>query len=54
MPATQNERSLWRALRRLIDRGDVVIVGGIGRSRDPFRYAPADLHDDLSKIFVGL
>jgi hypothetical protein len=54
MPAAQNERSLWRALRRLIDRGDVVIAGGIGRSRDPWRYAPTDMHDDLHKFFAGL
>jgi hypothetical protein len=29
MAASQNERSLWRALRGLIDRGDVVIAGGL-------------------------
>ena len=33
-----HERSLKRALKRLVDRGDVVITGGKGGVADPYRY----------------
>ena len=32
------ERSLKRALKALVDRGDVLIIGGNGRPGDPYRY----------------
>ncbi len=33
-----HERSLKRALKRLVDRGDVLIAGGKGGVADPYRY----------------
>jgi hypothetical protein len=51
---TQNRRSLERALKTLVDRGVVAIVSGIGRPGNVYHYAPAKLHDDLRKIFIGL
>jgi hypothetical protein len=51
---TQNRRSLERALKTLVDRGVITIVSGAGRPGNVYCYAPADLHHDLSKIFVGL
>ena len=33
------ERSMKRALKGLVDRREVMIVGGKGRSGDPYRYA---------------
>jgi hypothetical protein len=48
------KRSLHRALQGLVDRKEIVIVGGVGRVDDPYQFTPAKLHDGLSKIFVGL
>ena len=39
-PATV--RSLQRVLKALVDRGDVLIAGGRGGQKDPFRYALAE------------
>jgi hypothetical protein len=36
------ERSLKRALKGLVDRGDVLIVGGKGGPRDPRRYVTVE------------
>jgi hypothetical protein len=36
------ERSLKRALKGLVDRGDVVIVTGAGRSGSPYVYATVE------------
>ena len=33
------DRALKRALKSLVDRGDVIILGGKGGQRDPYRYA---------------
>ena len=33
------ERALKRALKSLVDKGEVVILGGRGGQRDPYRYA---------------
>jgi hypothetical protein len=33
-----HERSLKRALKLLVDRGDVLIIGGEGGQKDPYRY----------------
>ena len=36
------ERSAKRALKGLVDRGDVLIVGGKGGQLDPFRYVTVE------------
>ncbi len=41
LPPTR-ERSLKRALKSLVDRGDVVIIGGSGGQRDPHRYVTVE------------
>jgi hypothetical protein len=37
-----HERSLKRALKALVDRGDVLIVGGAGGPGDPYRYTTVE------------
>src|SRR5262245_5644449 len=37
-----HERSLKRAMKTLVDRGDVLISGGNGRPGDPYRYVTVE------------
>jgi hypothetical protein len=37
-----HERSLKRAMKTLVDRGDVLIIGGNGRPGDPYRYVTVE------------
>jgi hypothetical protein len=48
------KRSLHRALQGLVDRKDIVIVGGVGRVDDPYQFAPHDPTAGLHKIFDAL
>jgi hypothetical protein len=43
------ERLLWRALRGLIARGDVVVIGGRGTSGSPRQYATVE---DFARLSV--
>src|SRR6476661_9598506 len=36
------ERSLKRAMKTLVDRGDVLIISGNGRPGDPYRYVTVE------------
>ena len=53
------ERSLKRSLKNLVDRGDVVFVGG-GGQLDPFRYTTVEAFvdepntDDAKRAFVEM
>jgi hypothetical protein len=37
-----HERSLKRAMKTLVDRGDVLIIAGNGRPGDPYRYVTVE------------
>jgi hypothetical protein len=48
------DRSLKRALKELVDRGEVLIVGGKGGPSDPYRYVAIESMCELYQLLETL